>query len=420
MTSLNLEGWKSRLYRKTKSQGTVESEIKGYFEFRAFLKERQKVEAESEFEDLLTSLKSEKANIYGLLDDFAGWLDAKGLMPNTVQLRIASVISFLRYHDIEVSREKLKNRVVIPKAHQIADQPVTREQLRILVGAATARIRALILVLVSSGMRITECASIRVRDLDFESAKPALLIRLRAETTKSDIAREVFASDEATEAVKSLIVAKRPDDLVFFNWSKIESAHHANILRRQYTELLRKIGLTERVEQHRYYALHFHVFRKFFFSEMVGALGETPTQALIGHGAYLQTYYRKPLSERAAEYRAQMSKLYVIRRPETASNEAAIAALRILYPDVPMDELLTRVEKVHSVKWQVLSPEELGKALREEIDKMRTPKALPETSTTYETTSVDNENVAEAERLLAEGWEIVGNMNSHTLFRRRK
>ncbi len=37
-----------------------------------------------------------------------------------------------------------------------------------------------------------------------------------------------------------------------------------------------------------------HVFRKFFFTNAVGAMGETATHAMMGHSFYPQTHYRRP------------------------------------------------------------------------------------------------------------------------------
>lgn len=50
---------------------------------------------------------------------------------------------------------------------------------------------------------------------------------------------------------------------------------------------------------------------------MVGELGETGTHAIMGQGMYLGTYYRKPLDERANEYKAHMSKLYLLQTQST-------------------------------------------------------------------------------------------------------
>jgi integrase len=278
---------------------------------------------------LLRAVRQQELDVYKLLDAFSAHVSRKTVMlpdgtetpikPHTVHNLVYAAVSMFRFHDVQVLKETFKQKVTLPKVAEIEDKPVRAEQLRLLHNCAGTVIRALLLVLTSGGMRIGEAAQLRVRDIDFEAAKPAALVHLRAATTKTDTARDVFISDEAVQAVQALMLLrdKQPDDLLFFP-SKVGSPKR---LRKYYNKLLRSVGrrhpeLMQRVEGHSYYNLHLHnAGRKWFFSKVVGVVGETAAHALMGHSFYLKTYYRKSLEERTGDYLRAMPTVSFLKGP---------------------------------------------------------------------------------------------------------
>lgn len=407
MSSLNLEGWKKQLFRISRSQGTVEAAEKGYEVFREFLNETKRPDPE----ELISEVKSGRIDVYHLLDEFVGYLDDKGLSPRTVRNRFYAATSLLRYHDVEIDKERLKEKVRLPKAKKVREQPVKIEELRTLVNAAGPAVRALILTLVSSGMRISETAALRVRDLDFTSFPPIVVINLRAETTKTDEDRTVFASDEAAEALKAITIGKTPDHLVFFRDRTVSKPKDANKLRTYYTRLLKKVAFDRKIEGHSYYALHFHRLRKLFYSTMQAndALGRDAADALLGHKGLQQVYYSSPLEKRATEFKKHMDKLYVVTVVskvdafETAvtatmartgkSRDEVVRELKE-YED---DHLRLKGERLDWNKWQI------AHLIKDEEKK-------PEKKELHDPQIVIDES--ELTRHLAEGWFFVATLPS--------
>ena len=107
------------------------------------------------------------------------------------------------------------------------DRAPTSDELRRILTHTNARGKALITLLASSGMRIGEALSLRVKDLDF--TKTPTTIRLRAEVTKARLAWYCFLSNEAATLLRDFLV-ERIDDAAFV----------ASIESRQTTKLFAK------------------------------------------------------------------------------------------------------------------------------------------------------------------------------------
>lgn len=79
--------------------------------------------------------------------------------------------------------------------------------------------------------------------------------------------------------------------------------------------------MDEKIEGHRTHKIHFHLFRKFFLTKEVDALGDHAGHALIGHGFYMDTYYRKSEVERKADYLKLMPHLTVWSKQAATKDE---------------------------------------------------------------------------------------------------
>jgi len=340
LPALDVEGWFDKLYRRSNSKGTVENAAKGLVAFEGFALNRYPTlrgqhPAYPHADGVLEAVKEQQLDAYKVLDAFAAHTSRQTvvlpdgtetvLKPHTVHNRVYSIVSMLRFHDVQVLKETFKQKVTLPKVAEIEDKPVRAEHLRLLHSCAGPIIRTLILVLTSSGMRIGEAAQLRVKDIDFEVARPAALVHIRAVTTKTDTARDVFISNEAADAVQAILLTrnKRPQDLVFFP----NGVSNPKRLRKYYDKLLRTVGrkhpeVMQRVEGHSYYNLHLHnMGRKWFFSKAVGVVGETAAHALMGHSFYLKTYYRKSLEERVADYLRAMPAVSFLRAPTASAGK---------------------------------------------------------------------------------------------------
>lgn len=119
--------------------------------------------------EILRDIKNGSKNPYSLLDDFSGYLTGK-IAPHTVQLYVSSVKRWLQNEDIEISNQKLKDKITMPRVYAITrDRAPTTPELKRMLLHTDLRGKVLISMLASSGMRIGELLSLRVMDIDFRS-----------------------------------------------------------------------------------------------------------------------------------------------------------------------------------------------------------------------------------------------------------
>lgn len=147
-------------------------------------------------------------NLYDALDQFVAWLDSKDLKPKTVVDYTSAAKRFIVFCGLEIDEKKLRTKVSMPRVTKIAEEPLKIEHVQRLVsvGKPNPRMRALILMLLSSGMRLAEALSLRVKDINLE-AKPARAT-LRAEMTKGK-GRAPFSRATGPEK-QSLEYSRRP------------------------------------------------------------------------------------------------------------------------------------------------------------------------------------------------------------------
>ena len=93
----------------------------------------------------------------------------------------------------------------MPRVTKIDEQPLTLNTIRSLLshGRPNKKMMALILTLVSSGMRLAEALNLRISDLEL-SDTPAS-VHIKAEYSKTKRHRRVFISDDARDAIKETL-----------------------------------------------------------------------------------------------------------------------------------------------------------------------------------------------------------------------
>ena len=322
---IDIDGFNERLLRRTGSKSTVKAYATAIRKFEEFSKQVYS----SSLALTVEQLKSGQLDVYRVLDRFVGWLKSEGDMPASVAAFTTAAKSFLRYHDVEVLNETFRSKVIMPIAEQIPDVPIEREVIRkLLLSDAPLQLRCGIAVMASAGTRIGETMHIRVGDVHFDEDPVRIEIRkanVKA-TRQGRFAREVFISPEAADMVKQYVEQHRygPEDRLF--------GYDPARFRRTLERWLPKWGLDKRIEGHKFHQIHPHIFRKFFFSNAVGPMGEVATHAMMGHSFYLKTYYAKPLADRQADYRKAIPNLMVLQgtNEEQLRKKLALDQLRLL------------------------------------------------------------------------------------------
>ena len=219
--------------------------------------------------------------------------------PKTIKLYFSFIKSYLRQcHSIKLSTEDIKDFVQFPKTRKDPRQPLSIEQLKLIMNNAGARRKALYYVLISSGMRLGEALTLKKKD--FHMDENPMRISIDANNTKTREGRDTFISSEAVEKVKYLLDGLQADDMVF---AQHKDVHASVILEDQiFGNLREKLGLTERYANSVRFVVQIHAFRSYFMTKAAQKHGESYSHALSGHSAYLKQYIRIPKEEQAKLY----------------------------------------------------------------------------------------------------------------------
>ena len=258
-------------------------------------------------------------NLYESLQGYVSWLKSKGLKPKTILDYVSGAKRFIVYLGIDIDERKFHNFVIMPRVFPIEEEPLEMEDVRRLltVGKPNMRTRALILTLLSSGMRLSEALKLNVKDLELD-VQPARA-RLRAEITKAKQARVAYLSEEAVSALSEVTEGASLERLVFDYGGDIWS--RTKIATVTFRRVAKRAGLDERIPNHRIHKVHFHIFRKYFLTKGCDTIGEHAAHKLCGHGFYMETYYRKFEAELEAAYTKLVPKLMVFGPPEIDKDE---------------------------------------------------------------------------------------------------
>jgi integrase/recombinase XerD len=218
----------------------------------------------------------------------------RGLKPRSVSTRLRALNAFFHYL---IEREvihpdvlKRRMRIKVPDSLPRAIEP---EDVKALLAVIeTTRDRAMILVLLRTGMRIGELLHTTVADLNLREKRIEIV-----EAQKNRVGRVVYMSDDALRALRNWLPCRNPHHhAVFYGHRGHPLCYEA--ARARFTRYLEKAGLS-----HKGYTLH--CLRHTFASELLNAgMRLECLQQLLGHSSIEMTrrYARLTDNTRKEEY----------------------------------------------------------------------------------------------------------------------
>ena len=225
------------------------------------------------------------------LEAFVEHEQDRGLSMVSVKTRLSAIYAFLRFwHDKGVVSSELlvrKIRLRLPEPLPRAIDP--DDVNRLLAVLDEVRDRAMILVLLRTGMRIGELLNTQVRDLNLSERKIAIY-----EAEKNGVGRVVYISKDALCALKAWLRRREPNNVLVF-YGQGRSSLTYNGARLMFLKYLKKAGLG-----HKGYSLH--CLRHTFASEMLNAgMRLECLQPLLGHSNIEVTRRYAKLTDRTRE-----------------------------------------------------------------------------------------------------------------------
>jgi integrase/recombinase XerD len=147
--------------------------------------------------------------------------------------RLANI--WLKKEKVMAKQAKVLNSTEIRK---VLDYCATRKH--------SQRNRALVLTMFNTGMRVSEVASLRIKDIVDNEGNIKNEIRLLAENTKTNEARTVFVNEKLRKELQqyAMLLAKdNPNNKFFYSQKRDSDGFTANTLTQHFHYLYKRVGL---------------------------------------------------------------------------------------------------------------------------------------------------------------------------------
>ena len=225
----------------------------------------------------------------------------RGNKITTIRTSLVSVQAFLHYMVEEgvVSPDVFGRRIRLQLPERMPRAMDPDDLRKLLFVIKDIRDRAMILVLLRTGMRIGELLNTKVMDVHFKERRIEIY-----EAEKNRLGRVVYLSDDAMSAVKAWLRMREPHKEVLF-YARGRKAMSYSTARHIFVESLKKAGLV-----HKGYTVH--TLRHTFATEFLNAgMRLECLQVLLGHRCIEETrrYARLTDKTREEEYFRAMSRI---------------------------------------------------------------------------------------------------------------
>jgi integrase/recombinase XerD len=227
-------------------------------------------------------------------EDVEVWIEHeqdRGMKPRTVNTRLRTLKAFLRFliESNVCQPEVLSKRmsVKIPDSLPRAIDP--QDIKRLLMVLDKSRDRAMVMVLLRTGMRVGELLNTLVSEVNLKERRIEIF-----EAEKNRVGRVVYVSDDARDALKAWLKQRDPhQEFLFYGLRGTPLTYPA--ARMMFVKYLDKAGLSSKG-----YSLH--CLRHSFATELLNAGMSLPClQQLLGHSSIEMTLRYARLSDKTRE-----------------------------------------------------------------------------------------------------------------------
>ena len=216
----------------------------------------------------------------------------RGIKITTIRMRLTGVQSFLR-HLVEegiVSRDVFGKRIRLQLPERLPRAMDPDDLQKLLSVIEGSRDRAMILVLLRTGMRIGELLNTKVTDVHIKERRIEIY-----EAQKNRLGRVVYLSEDAIIALKTWFGERNTwEDYLFYSRGNTDTMSYSTA-RSRFEKYIVKAGLT-----HKGYTLH--TLRHTFATELLNAgMRLECLQVLLGHRNIEETRRYARLTDKTRE-----------------------------------------------------------------------------------------------------------------------
>ena len=225
------------------------------------------------------------------LEAFIEHEQGRGMYVTTVKTRMASIIAFLHFlMEQDILSPSLLKKTIRLKLPDKLPRAMNPKDVRMLIEVIDdARDRALILLLLRTGMRIGEVLGLTLNDVDLKEKKVHLM-----EGEKNNMGRAVYLSHDAVFALKRWLAIKdKAEEYIFCGHHHVPICY--STARSRFVHYVRKARL-----EHKGYTVH--CLRHTFASELLNAgMRLEVLQQLLGHQDIEVTRHYARLTDKTRE-----------------------------------------------------------------------------------------------------------------------
>ncbi|WP_292368968.1 tyrosine-type recombinase/integrase [Methanoregula sp. UBA64] len=248
-------------------------------------------------------LSSGEINVLKDLRGFKDWMFSDKRPPHSISQNIANVRVWLEHYGFEMSAKEVRElKKYLPRQRTAVtrEDEVTGETIRTLLSHANPTLRAIILLMYSSGIRIGELVKLHLDDIDMEKNT----IYISDLISKNRESRITFFTDEAKDALQIYLKER---DRVMARAAKCTKqfghiyrggdeifAGATSTIRQAFSKTLKRAAFYRADPRTGRGTIHPHILRKYFISTMkLQGCPDDVVEALAGHSGYLSTAYRR-------------------------------------------------------------------------------------------------------------------------------
>jgi integrase len=274
-------------------------------------------------------LQSRQIDVYKLLNSFVEYLqnetpNGSDLSPSTLRLYLNASRSYFQFHDVDVIPSKFKNRITLPSLYHAPETPIDSNDIKeILQHCTVRRLKLILLCLARGGMRIIECLSLRLCDVDFSDIdfdnpndkSNIATVTIRKQFSKTRTEHITFISNETARYLKQWIDFKcrnRTDNDLIFTNVPYKGHYPLGLYAKvcfEFQKTLDLAGMSARKEEGAGYKrrkITLHSFRRFCKTTVSNQAGSDFSEFILAHKG--SVYYVNKTEKLKTIYRDQCQK----------------------------------------------------------------------------------------------------------------
>ena len=151
-----------------------------------------------------------------------------------------------RKHNLAIAKLWLKEKTMAKQAKVLNNMEIRRVLDYVATRKHSARNRALVMMMFNTGMRVSEVASLRIRDVVDNEGNIKNEILLLAENTKTNEARTVFVNEKLRKELQQyskLLASDNSNNKFFYSQKRDSDGFSASTLCQHFHYLYKGVGL---------------------------------------------------------------------------------------------------------------------------------------------------------------------------------